>query len=76
MKVLEQFAFSHALATSVELGILESNLIDYASKVEWIPASIRDGRKLSISRQVSSLDAKVAFFAQLYNFGPTRQARS
>lgn len=36
----------------MELGILESNLIDYAAKMEWIPAAIRDGRPLRISRQV------------------------
>ena len=51
-QVLEQFAFSHAMASSVELGILEHDLESFGYRVESIPAAIRDGRTLSISQQV------------------------
>ncbi|EGD81463.1 hypothetical protein PTSG_02181 [Salpingoeca rosetta] len=47
---LDMFAFSHALANSVELGILETELNAYSRNVESIPEAIKDGTKLRLTR--------------------------
>ncbi|EDQ88410.1 uncharacterized protein MONBRDRAFT_26551 [Monosiga brevicollis MX1] len=47
---LEQFAVSHAVALSIELGILETELATFAQKIEWITNDIKEGRELRISR--------------------------
>eukprot|EP00045_Choanoeca_perplexa_P013970 m.161163 g.161163 ORF g.161163 m.161163 type:complete len:372 (+) comp16518_c0_seq3:3635-4750(+) len=50
MGVLSQLSFSHALSTSVELGVLEAELSQYAHQMEWITTDIKEGRKIKISR--------------------------
>eukprot|EP00049_Salpingoeca_infusionum_P012660 m.233044 g.233044 ORF g.233044 m.233044 type:complete len:464 (-) comp15241_c0_seq2:248-1639(-) len=49
--LLQKFAFSHALASSVELGMLESKLTLRAQNMSIYPERIQGGKPLQITRQ-------------------------
>lgn len=47
---LDQFAFSHAVALSVKLGIWETNLEEYIESVKWITENMKDGKDIKLSK--------------------------
>uniref|UniRef100_A0A6G1SNU0 Required for meiotic nuclear division protein 1 n=1 Tax=Aceria tosichella TaxID=561515 RepID=A0A6G1SNU0_9ACAR len=47
---LDQFAFSHAVALSVKLGIWEMNLDEYIESVKWITEDMKDGKDITLSK--------------------------
>jgi uncharacterized Rmd1/YagE family protein len=47
---LDQFAFSHAVALSVKLGIWEMNLDNYIESVKWITENMKDGKDIKLSK--------------------------
>ena len=48
--LIDQFAFSHAIALSVKLGIWEMNLDEYIESVEWITESMKHGKDIKLTK--------------------------
>ena len=48
--ILEQYAFSHAIALSVRLAIWEQLFDNFISSISWIPNALKNGQKITISR--------------------------
>lgn len=48
--LLDKFAFSHAVALSVKLGIWEMMLDEYIESVEWITENMKSGKAIKLSR--------------------------
>lgn len=48
---MDQFAFSHAIALSVKLGVLEMTLDTYIDSVEWISKNMEAGKDIKLSKQ-------------------------
>ncbi|XP_032233979.1 required for meiotic nuclear division protein 1 homolog isoform X2 [Nematostella vectensis] len=49
-KPLEKFAFSHAVALSIKLGMWESVLEKYIDSIAWVPEALSKGEPLKLSR--------------------------
>ena len=49
-QLLDQFAFSHAVALSVKLGIWEMILDEYINSVGWITENMRAGKSIKLTR--------------------------
>lgn len=47
---LDQFAFSHAIALSVKLGVLEMTLDSYIDSVEWISKNMEAGKHIRLTK--------------------------
>lgn len=50
-RLMDQFAFSHAMAMSCKLGVWECMLDKYIESVDWITESMKNGKKLSLTRE-------------------------
>lgn len=48
--LMDQYAFSHAVALSVKLGIWESMLDQYIESVSWMTSSMKTGKDLKLTR--------------------------
>ena len=53
---LEKFAFSNAMAASVKLGALESNLDKIIDSIEFLSEDMKRGRPFATSRYVANTD--------------------
>lgn len=49
-RLLDQFAFSHAMAMSCKLGVWECMLDTYIESVDWITENMKNGQKLRLTR--------------------------
>ena len=58
---LEKFAFSNAMAASVKLGALESNLDKIIDSIEFLSEDMKRGRPFATSRYVVHLSAPNMF---------------
>lgn len=48
--VLDAFAISHGLAMSVQLGVFELEMQDYAAAFTWVLRDVREAKRIRISR--------------------------
>jgi len=49
-RMIDQFAFSHAIALSVKLGIWEMMLDDYIESVEWVTENMKLGKGIKLTK--------------------------
>jgi len=50
-QMLDAFAISHGLAISVQLGVFECELQEYAAAFTWVLQDVREGRAIRIGRR-------------------------